>query len=366
MLSRAGGDVCASLVARPGTASQATGLPRRLVVFGRRLRLRWWLRAIAATPWRFVVATLATTSAASVAAISAMTPIVASLAAIGPLHIAAHRCAGLDFAALLEGRLARKLHSPFVVDADALHPNHLANLRDVFGAVDPEISQLRNVHQAVLARENFDERAEFFDRNDATVIGLADFHFPGHAADDFFRARHALAAGRVDVHGAVVFDVNLRAGLGHDPLDRLAAGPDERADLLGIDFNRLDAGRVFAQRLTRLGEGFGHDGEDLGARIFRAMNRFAQNLVAHAGQLEIKLKTSDAVLRPAKFEIHVPEMIFGADDVGQEVVALQIAALVVLGHESDGNTGDRRLDGNARVHQREHAGANARHRGRAI
>ena len=72
-----------------------------------------------------------------------------------------------------------------------------------------------------------------------------------HAADDFLRARHALAARRVDVHRAVVFDVNLRAGLGDDALDRLAAGSDERADLLGINFDRLDARRVFADNSGR-------------------------------------------------------------------------------------------------------------------
>ena len=54
-------------------------------------------------------------------------------------------------------------------------------------------------------------------------------------------------ARRVDVDRAVVFDVNLRAGFGDDALDRLAAGSDERADLLRIDLDRLDARRVFAQ-----------------------------------------------------------------------------------------------------------------------
>ncbi|HSV63914.1 MAG TPA: KH domain-containing protein, partial [Chthoniobacterales bacterium] len=33
------------------------------------------------------------------------------------------------------------------------------------------------------------------------------------------------------MNGTVVVDVNLGAGLGHDALDRFAAGPDERADL---------------------------------------------------------------------------------------------------------------------------------------
>ncbi len=79
--------------------------------------------------------------------------------------------------------------------------------------------------EAVLARGHFDECAEFFDRHDAAVIDLADLDFVRHAADDFLRARHAFGACRVDVHRAVVFDVELGAGLGLDALDVLATGP---------------------------------------------------------------------------------------------------------------------------------------------
>ena len=84
------------------------------------------------------------------------------------------------------------------------------------------------------------------------------------------------------------------------------------------------------------------------------------------GKFQIELETGDTVLGAAKFEIHVAEMIFGTDDVGEQVVALQIPLLVVLGDQADGNAGNRRLDRNARIHQREHAGANARHRSGAV
>ena len=149
--------------------------------------------------------------------------------------------------ALFERGFARKFHAAFVVDADAFDPDHVANFDDVFGPFHAKIRQLGDVDEAVLARENFDERAEFFHRDDAALIGLADLDFARHAADDFLRARHAFAAGRVNVHRAVVFDVNFSAGFGDDALDGLAAGPDERADLLRIDFDRLDPRRVLGQ-----------------------------------------------------------------------------------------------------------------------
>ena len=45
------------------------------------------------------------------------------------------------------------------------------------------------------------------------------------------------------------------------------------------------------------------------------------------GKLEIELESGDAGFGSANFEIHVAEMIFGADDVGQQLVALQICRL---------------------------------------
>src|SRR6476660_1585105 len=105
--------------------------------------------------------------------------------------------AGFGGGAFLERGFPAQFHAAFVVDADALHPDHLADLGDVFGTIDAEIGQLGNVNEAILAREHFDERAEIFDRDDATVIGLADLDLARHAADAFFRACHTLGAGCV-------------------------------------------------------------------------------------------------------------------------------------------------------------------------
>src|SRR4029434_3741787 len=188
----------------------------------------------------FAAATPAST--APIATIVSTTPVASigvSLAPVDSLHISAHWCTSFDFAALLKGRFAREFHSPLVVDPDAFHPDHLANLRDVFSPVHSEISQLGNVDEAVFAREHFHESAEFFDRHDAPVIGLADLHFLRHATDDLLRAGHALAARRIDVNRAVVFDVNLRSGFSDDALDRFTARSNKGADLLGIDFDRL-------------------------------------------------------------------------------------------------------------------------------
>src|SRR5438477_12942164 len=121
--------------------------------------------------------------------------------------------AGLGGGTFFERGFPAQFHAALVVDADAFHPDHFAHLCDVFGAIDAEICQLGNVHETVLARKHFDERAEFFDRNDTAMIGLPDFYLARHAADDFLRARHALRTRRVNVDRAVVLDINFRASL---------------------------------------------------------------------------------------------------------------------------------------------------------
>ncbi len=64
-----------------------------------------------------------------------------------------------------------------------------------------------------------------------------------------------------------------------------------------------------------------HDAENFRARFFRELDRFCQDLVTNAGKFQVELKTGNARVRSAEFEIHVSKMIFGADDVGQQFVA---------------------------------------------
>src|SRR5512132_2204762 len=104
------------------------------------------------------------------------------------------------FSALFQRRLTRKFYAAFVVDTDAFDPNHVANLDHVLSAFHSKIGEFGNVHQAVFAWENFNKRPELLRRDDASLIGLSDLDFAGHATDNFLRARHALASRCVDVH----------------------------------------------------------------------------------------------------------------------------------------------------------------------
>ena len=61
-----------------------------------------------------------------------------------------------------------------------------------------------------------------------------------------------------------------------------------------------------------------HLAENLDPRFARLSERRPDDFFADAVDLQIELNAGDAVLRAGDFEIHVAEMIFIADDVGQQ------------------------------------------------
>ena len=53
------------------------------------------------------------------------------------------------------------------------------------------------------------------------------------------------------------------------------------------------------------------------------------------GQFQIELKTGDACVCSAKFEVHVAKMIFRPNDVGEQFVTLQLPVVASLGDQAD-------------------------------
>ena len=155
---------------------------------------------------------------------------------------------GLEIlAGLLIDDLHRQPRLAALVEAEEFHLHLVAFLDDVGGLLHAARRQLADMNETVLGAEEVHEGAEIHDLDDGALIDVADFGLRGDRLDPVDRGLDRLAIGRRHLHGAVVLDVDLGAGLLDDLPDHLAAGADHFADLVGGDLESLDAGRVFAE-----------------------------------------------------------------------------------------------------------------------
>ena len=169
-----------------------------------------------------------------------------------------------------------------------------------------------------------------------------------------------LAVGGRDFHRPVVLDVDLGAGLFDDLADHLAAGADHLADLVDGDLERLDARRVFAEFGARGGQCFRHFAKDMQSAVFGLGQSDLHDLLGNAGDLDVHLQRGHAAFGAGDLEVHVAEMVFVAEDVGENGKAL------VLENEPHGDAGGRPLKRHAGIHQRQRSAAHRRHRRRTV
>ena len=87
--------------------------------------------------------------------------------------------ARFGFGALFQRGFTRKFYASLIIDADALDPNLVANLDDIFGLLDAEVREFADVDEAIPARQEFHEGAEFFDRDHFAAVNFSGLRFGG-------------------------------------------------------------------------------------------------------------------------------------------------------------------------------------------
>ena len=163
-----------------------------------------------------------------------------------------------------------------------------------------------------------------------------------------------------DLDRAIVFDVDLGAGLFDDFADDLAARTDDFTDLVDRDVHHFDARCEFAELRTAFGDGLGHFAEDVLAAALCLAECDLHDLFGDTGDLDVHLQRGDAVGSTGNLEVHVAEVIFVTEDVGENREALAFQ------DQAHGDTGNRLCQRNAGIHQRQRGAADGCHRGRAV
>src|SRR6266702_1505702 len=173
----------------------------------------------------------------------------------------------------------RQAHAPLTIHLENFHAYHIAFFQFIADALDALFGDLRDVNEAVAAR--------------GTLPGS---HLPR----------------------ALVLDIDRGTGFFGDLPNHGAALADHVADLFRIDLERDYRGGPLRHALTRLGERLVHLGQDVQAAVAGLIQRHLHDLARDAGDLDIHLQRSDAVLRAGHFEIHVAEMILVAQYIRQD------------------------------------------------
>jgi len=71
-----------------------------------------------------------------------------------------------------------------------------------------------------------------------------------------------------------------------------------------------------------LGNDSQHLVEDVKAGGFGAVKRFRHDLRGDAADFDVHLQSGDAVARAGDFEVHIPKVVFGSQNVRQDDVSL--------------------------------------------
>ena len=217
---------------------------------------------------------------------------------------------------------------------------------------------------AVLAGSELNERAHRGENtHNAPDEHIAHLGIAHDALDDRLCAlrRLGIAVGS-DADRAVLLDVDLGARFGNDGVDDLPLLAHNVANLLGIDPEGNDAGRILGKLGRNFGNAFQHFAENELSALVRLLDRGVHDLFGNALDLDIHLNGGDALLRTSDFEVHIAEEVFKTLNIRHDA---EFARLLIL-DKTHCNACDGSLDRHARVHERHRRTADGSHGRRAV
>lgn len=107
---------------------------------------------------------------------------------------------------------------------------------------------------------------------------------------------------------------------------------------------------------ARLGDDLVHLAEDVQASFQGLAQGDLHDLFGDTVDLDVHLQGGDALVGTGNLEVHVAQVVFVTEDVGQD------GELLAFLDQAHGDTGDRRLDRHTGIHQRQGGAAHGGHR----
>ena len=215
--------------------------------------------------------------------------------------------------------------------------------------------------QSISARKDFYKGPKVTYAGNCTIVDLVHLDGCGASLDagqSFFGCISVV--GRDD-NRSVIVDFDNRSGVFLDSADVFAAWTNQSTDFLRINLGLEQSWSIVRNLRSWFADRCQHCSQDFHASFTRLNHRFPNDLFANAGDFEVELDTRDSVLRSSNLEVHVAEVIFVAEDIGQ-----QNKFVVRLTNEADRNTGDWVGDLDAGSHQAKCSTADRSHGRRTI
>src|SRR5690606_31375639 len=232
------------------------------------------------------------------------------------------------------------------IDFQHFHTDDIAFLELIADALHTLVGDLRNVDQAVLAREYRHERAKVHEPHDAAFVDTTHLDVGRDELDAPLRLASGHTVDRRNLDRAVVLDVDARARLFRDRADDGTALADDVADLLRVDLDRDDRRRPFGHVRARLGEDLVHLIQDVQTRLARLLERDLHDLPGDAVDLDVHLQRGDTGARARDLEVHITQMVLVTKDVREHLEA------ITLFDQPHRNPGNGSLDRHPGIHQR--------------
>ena len=174
--------------------------------------------------------------------------------------------------------------------------------------------------QTLDAGEDLDEGAEIENLGHPRVpVRLANLGLDGEAPDDLHRLGHVAAEGTGEGDDSLLVDVDgVDLGLLADGLDLLAAFPDHLADVLRGHLDHLNLRSVRAHPARGSRVRLVHLAEDVNQADASRFQRLAQHGEGDALDLDVHLKSGDAVAVARHLEVHISQGVLASEDVGED------------------------------------------------
>src|SRR5690606_20486072 len=212
--------------------------------------------------------------------------------------------------------LHRQLDTAALVHVQYLHLDHVAFIDVVGNFLDTLLGDLGNVQQAFGARHDFDKGTEINTTGHLAVVDLAHFGFGSDFLDLANGKLGGLTAFAVHLDGTGIIDIDIGTGFLAQRTDGGAALADHVADLVRVDLQGHQRRCVGGQLGTRRENGLGQFAEDMETAFARLTQRLLHDFLVDALDLDVHLQRGHAIGGTGYLEVHVAEVIFVTEDIG--------------------------------------------------